>query len=93
MFTAGYLFKFNYILGENRKALPNEALNPVGLLLQLIIITRQKAEVSGSLLVVCDDVCVYVLVSPTMWMCNQSIISIHVYNTKSRPDCIHLYLM
>lgn len=32
------------IMVENRKALPNEASNLVGLLLKLIIITRQKGS-------------------------------------------------
>lgn len=84
MFTAGYLFTFNYILGENRKALPNEASNPVGLLLKLIIITRLKGSSlrQGFLWFVMMFVCMYECECLTVLLCNHPPVGIHVYHSK-----------
>lgn len=44
---------------ENRKTLANEVLSLVGLQIRLVIIKRQKAEVSSRPHVVCDDACLH----------------------------------
>lgn len=63
--TGGYLCTFNYILMENRKALPNEASNLVEFLLKWIIITRPKKQQSkmGFLWIVMLHTCVCVCMS------------------------------
>lgn len=69
--TGGYLCTFNYILMENRKALPNEASNLVGFPLKWIIITRQKkAAIKDGLLVDCNaaHVCVCMSVQSCQYL-------------------------